>query len=431
MRPVTDQAAWYRYVVLGVLFLHFTFNYLDRQILGILAVPVKSELHLSDTQLGLLGGLAFSLIYCTAAIPVAYMADRASRRAIISAALFLWSLFTALSGLAGNFIQLLLCRVGVGIGEAGAQAPSYSLIADYFPPSQRARAFSLYHLGLPIGSALGLFLGGVIAVEYGWRTAFIAVGLTGTMLAPLVWFIVKEPVRGGMEAEPAAVLPVAPSLGEVFALLKRKPSFWLLAFGTACGAMQMYGMSFWMPTFLQRSHGFSLHDTALLLAILTFVGGGIGALSGGWLGDRFGGRDKRFYALVPAIASLATLPFFLAALWVENSALLFFLLLVPQACGIFASSPVAVALQHLAPATMRATTVAFYVFIANFIGMSVSTFLLGRTSDWLAPSLGSESLRYSLLGAGALLYPTIALLFFFASRRLDSDWYRPPALGPS
>src|ERR1700678_1648323 len=185
-----DETTGYRLLVLGILFIHYTLNFVDRQIIGILAVPIKHELHLSDTQLGLLGGFAFAIFYSTLAIPIALVADRLNRTAIIAAALALWGGFTGLCGVAGNFLQLFLLRLGVGIGEAGGTAPAYSLIADYFPSSQRGRALAVFHLGLPIGSALGLFLGGFVAVRYGWRDAFLLVGSVSALVAPLIWYVV-------------------------------------------------------------------------------------------------------------------------------------------------------------------------------------------------------------------------------------------------
>lgn len=210
---MTDAAAaaparpGYRYYVLAVLVLVYMLNFLDRQIIGILAAPLKEEFNMSDSQFGLLGGLAFASVYSTLAIPLAALADRASRVWIMTGALAVWSGFTALCGLAGSFTQLFLFRMGVGVGEAGGVAPAYSLIADYFPPSQRARALAGFAFGIPLGTAAGTLVGGLLAASYGWRTAFIVVGLIGLIIAPLLRLTIKDPVRGGTDAPKAAVAP--------------------------------------------------------------------------------------------------------------------------------------------------------------------------------------------------------------------------------
>ncbi|PXA91241.1 MFS transporter, partial [Caulobacter sp. D5] len=203
----------YRYLVLATLILVYTLNFLDRQILGILAKPIKDEFGLTDGQFGLMGGLAFALLYTTLAIPIAWLADRFSRVWIMTAALTVWSGFTALCGFAGGFGQLFLARMGVGIGEAGGVAPAYSLIADYFPKRQRARALAAYAFGIPLGSGLGTLVGGLLAATYGWRTAFIVVGCLGVVLAPIFRAIVKDPARGGADrVEGAPPAPPAPAM---------------------------------------------------------------------------------------------------------------------------------------------------------------------------------------------------------------------------
>ena len=202
----------YRYYVLGILILIYMLNFLDRQIIGILAAPLKAEFGLSDSQFGLLGGLAFALLYSTLAIPIAWLADRVSRVWIMTAALTIWSGFTALCGVAGSFGQLFLCRMGVGIGEAGGVAPAYSLIADYFPKSQRARALAAYAFGIPLGMAAGTLVGGLLAATYGWRTAFIVVGVLGVLVAPILRLTVKDPKRGGLDAPVAEAPQAAPAV---------------------------------------------------------------------------------------------------------------------------------------------------------------------------------------------------------------------------
>ncbi len=197
----------YRYYVLAMLILVYMLNFLDRQIIGILAAPLKAEFGLSDSQFGLLGGIAFASVYSTLAIPLAALADRASRVWIMTGALAVWSGFTALCGVAQNFTQLFLFRMGVGVGEAGGVAPAYSLVADYFPPEQRARALAGFAFGIPLGTAAGTLVGGLLAASYGWRTAFIVVGLLGLLVAPLLRLTVKDPPRGGTDVAKAAAVP--------------------------------------------------------------------------------------------------------------------------------------------------------------------------------------------------------------------------------
>ena len=260
----------YRAYVLCILVLVYTFNFIDRQIVGILAIPIKEDLGLTDTQLGLMGGLAFALLYTTLAIPIAMAADRMSRTWIMTGALVVWSGMTAVCGMAQNFWQLFLARVGVGIGEAGGVAPAYSLISDFFPPNQRARALSVYSFGIPIGSALGIVFGGIIATLVDWRFAFLVVGLAGIVLAPIFRLTVREPVRGGFDVERGQ--SGAASLTEIMRVLVRKPSFWGLSLGASFSSMMGYGLFFWLPSFFVRSYEVTLLDASLVYgAILTGI----------------------------------------------------------------------------------------------------------------------------------------------------------------
>jgi MFS family permease len=275
-----DEAASlaYRSYVLVVLVIVYTFNFIDRQIVGILAVPIKAELGLSDSQLGLMGGLAFALFYTFLGIPIARLADKVNRIGIMTAALALWSVMTAVCGLTHSFAQLFMARMGVGVGEAGGVAPAYSLICDYFPPKERARALSVYSFGIPIGAALGIVLGGFITSLMSWRMAFFIVGLAGLLLTPLLKVTVREPRRGALDLVHAdhdhdhgdghhhdlvATAAATPSLLEVIALLARRPSFWGLSLGAACASMMGYGLFFWAPSFLVRSFHLTLLHASL------------------------------------------------------------------------------------------------------------------------------------------------------------------------
>jgi MFS family permease len=417
--PVAAPA--YRGYVLAVLVLVYTFNFIDRQIVGILAVPIKHELGLSDAQLGMMGGLAFAIFYTMLGIPIARLADRRSRVGIMTIALALWSLMTAVCGLATSFGQLFLARLGVGVGEAGGVAPAYSLICDYYPQSERARALSVYSFGIPIGSALGIMGGGYLSTLMNWHTAFFVVGLAGLLLTPLLRLTVREPARGGLDE---AVAPgPRPGLGDVLRVLAGKPSFWWLAMGAACASMMGYAVFFWMPSLLVRSFGMSVLHAALAFGGLVFVGGLCGIWFGGSLADRYGRARKSMYALVPAGAFVLTVPFYAAGvlsptLWVALA-----VLFVPTALALVWLGPVLAAVQHLVPATMRATASAIFLFINNLIGLGLGTTVIGALSDALHVRAGVDSLRYAIL-AGTGLYVVAATCLVIASRRLERDWVR-------
>lgn len=371
----TDRPG-YRFYVLAVLILIYMLNFLDRQIIGILAAPLKAEFGLSDSQFGLLGGIAFASVYSTLAIPLAWLADRFSRVWIMTGALAVWSGFTALCGTAGSFGQLFLYRMGVGVGEAGGVAPAYSLIADYFPPSQRARALAGFAFGIPLGTAAGTLVGGLLAAQYGWRTAFIAVGLIGLVVAPLLRLTVRDPKRGASDAAAQAASGVAPApvdatpvsgalgrkiglglLGVAAALLAlaalgrfggvavgdplvvafagglaaviavsiliarttasvvmRKKSFWLLALGAASSSVCGYGVAGWLPLFFMRSFGLTLTQVSWYYSGIALIGGLLGIWLGGVVADRLSRRGKGAYPLTPAIAFLISAPLFAAAM---------------------------------------------------------------------------------------------------------------------
>ncbi|WP_296598191.1 MFS transporter [Phenylobacterium sp.] len=406
----------YPMVVLGVLILAYTFNFLDRQILGILASPIKAELGLTDGQLGLMGGLAFALFYTALGVPIAALADRWSRTWIMTGALALWSGFTALCGFATGFWQLFLCRMGVGVGEAGGVAPAYSLIADYFPKDQRARALAAYSFGIPIGSALGILFGGLIAHAIDWRAAFIAVGVAGVMLAPIFRLVVKEPSR-----EVAPLPDAAPAgAGGVRALLA-KPSFWLISLGAAASSVCGYGVAFWLPSFFERSLGMGLVDRSLFLGSMTLVGGVLGVWLGGVLGDRLGRARPAAYLLVPAAAFLLALPCFVLAVQAKTLWLAFILFLIPTGLNLVWLGPVITAVQHLVAPQQRSTASACFLFVNNLIGLGLGTWYFGAISDVLTPRYGAEALRYAIY-SGLGFYVVSALLFAAAARRLARDW---------
>jgi len=408
-----------RAYVLFILVVVYTFNFIDRQIVGILAVPIKADLGLTDSQLGLMGGLAFALFYTGLGIPVAMLADRFSRTWIMTIALVIWSGMTAASGLATNFWQLFAARLGVGVGEAGGVAPAYSLISDFFPPGQRARAMSVYSFGIPIGSAIGIVFGGIIASMIDWRWAFFIVGIAGIAIAPIFRMTIKEPPRGQYDRKREAVK--APGLKLILSTLVTKPSFWLLSLGASFSSMMGYGVFFWLPSFFVRSYNLTLLNASLFYGAVLLIGGLAGIWAGGWLGDRFGQEQRSQYAKIPAIAFLCTVPFYIIAILSPTLTLAFFVLLVPTALGLAWLGPVISAIQHLVRPDMRATASAIFLFINNLIGIGLGTYAIGALSDTLTAQFGDESLRYSIL-AGTGFYIIAAALFLLASRWLEQDW---------
>ncbi len=406
------------YVVLALLLLVYIFNFADRVLLGVMAAPIKADLGLSDTQLGLLGGTAFALFYATLGVPIAWVADRRSRSWIITLALTVWSAFTAACGFASTFVQLFIARLMVGVGEAGGVAPSYSLISDYFPPSQRARALAVYSFGIPIGSALGLGLGGVIATSLDWRVAFIAMGVAGLLIAPLFKAIVRDPVRGGLDTgQPAE----RPRMGDALRTLGKKPSFWLLAVGSALGATASYGISFWIPSFYLRSFDMPLSDVALMYAAMILVGGVIGAWSGAWITDKFGPTRPASYVIVPVCALLLSLPFYIGAVTVQSALLSALLLIVPTTLASMIYGPILSAVQHVSPVALRTTASAIFLLINNLIGLGLGSTILGAISDAMQQRYGDESLRQALI-AGSGFYVGAALIWTLAALRVRRDW---------
>jgi MFS family permease len=405
---------------LGLLLLVYTFNFIDRVILAILVPPIKTELQLTDTQLGLLGGTAFAIFYTALGVPIGRLADRFSRVWIMTVALALWSAFSAAGGFAHSFVQLFAARLGVGIGEAGGVAPAYSLISDYFPPQQRARALAIYSFGVPIGSAAGLLFGGLVASHVNWRAAFLVVGLLGLLLAPFFWLAMHEPKRGSLDS--AATVGGAARLGDVTRLLARKTSFWCLSFGGASSSVMGYGTLFWLPSFFVRSYHYSIVQVSWYFGGIILFGGVAGIWLGGWLADRFGSRNRAAYALVPATAFVLCVPLYALGVLAppNHSSLLVFV--VPIALGLAWLGPTLSAIQHLVPADMRAVASSLFLFINNLVGLGLGTLIIGRLSDHFAVRYAGESLRYAIL-SGTGFYLLAAMLFALAGGRLAREWH--------
>ncbi|MGB3166516.1 MAG: MFS transporter [Alteraurantiacibacter sp.] len=405
-----------------MLLLVYIFNFLDRMMLAILAAPIQADLGLSDTQMGLLGGLAFAALYSTLAVPLSAIADRTSRSWVITIALVFWSAFTALCGVAQNFWHIFLARVGVGVGEAGGVAPSYAIIGDYFPPRRRASALAIYSLGIPIGSAIGVLGGGWIASQVDWRVAFFVMGGLGILIAPLFKMVVKDVPK---EDEADTAKHGGQSIASVARILAKKPSFWFMAFGAAFSSMLGYGIGFWKPSYILRTFEIDLWSTSLFIGGVLLIGGVSGMLAGGALADRLG-EKKAWYPRLPAIAFIVACPIYMAGILTDNLALAFVLFLLPQGLAYVWLGPVLTAVQHLVEPKARATASALFLLINNLIGLGGGIYALGAISDAYAPVYGDESLRISILTV-LPVYLLAGVLMLFACRTITQDWVEEKA----
>lgn len=408
--------------VLAVLLLAYIFNIVDRQIVGILAIPIKTELSLSDTELSLMGGIAFAMFYSSIALPIAWLADRRSRVNIIAVCVAIWSLFTALCGLAQNFWHLFVARMGVGIGEAGGIAPSYALLSDYFPAEKRTQVMAIFSFAVPIGSALGIFFGGWIAANFDWRSAFLLVGLAGLPAALLVKMVIKEPMRGRLDGAERAAPQAPPPLSAVISTVAVKPSFWLLSLGAASASILGYGLQFWLPSLFRRSHGLELTEISWFYGSIMLVGGLLGIWFGGWLGGRAGRSSKSMYALVPALCFLGSAIVFALAIQTSSPVAGWLLFALGQGLSFAWLGPVINAVQHIVAPNMRVTAAACFFFIVNLIGIGFGIFMLGFLSDRMAAAHGDDSLKYAIL-YGLSFYLLSSILYFVASRHLERDWH--------
>lgn len=399
----------YRYMVVCFLAVVYTFNFMDRQIMSILQEPIRKEMGLSDTQLGMLTGLAFAVFYTTFGIPVAWLCDRFRRVGIMAAACAIWSLFTAGCGLASNFTQLALSRVMVGMGEAGGSPPSYSLVSDYFPPKERGVGLAIYSLGVPVGSALGVALGGWVAANYSWRTAFIAVGLPGLLLALVMLVAIREPKRGNLDAvlSGGAEHEAAPPLWSALAAFFANRTMVLTAISSGLSAFIGYAMLSWNPPLLERVKGMSLKEVAAWYAIVLGVTGVIGTFAAGWIVDRLSHRDARWYAWVPAIAFTLSLPALAGVLWAPTWPIALAFLAVPALLNNMYLAPALAVVQNAAPPSRRTMAGATLLFILNLVGLGGGPVYLGHISDMAKPAHGAHSLLYGYAALGPVILLTI------------------------
>ena len=407
-----------RNYALGVLVVVYTFNFIDRQILSILLEPIKQDLGLSDSALGMLTGFAFALFYATLGIPIARFADRSNRRNLIAWALAIWSAMTAVSGLAQNFWHLLLARIGVGVGEAGCSPPAHSMLADYFPKENRATALGIYSLGIPFGILFGFIAGGWLNEFFGWRVAFFIVGVPGLLLAILVRFTLREPPRGMAEGRVAD--EEQPTIMETFRFLWSKRSFRHMAVGGGLTAFVGYGVITWVPSFLIRSYGMSTGDVGTYLGLILGIPGGIGIALGGYLADRYGSRDTRWYLWIVSVALIASTPLFFGVYLSSTAFASLMFLILPILLGNFYQATTFSQTQGLVSLRMRSVAAAVLLFILNMIGLGAGPQAVGILSDILQPSYGDESLRYALLTLSTV-HIWAAYHYYQAGKSLKDD----------
>jgi len=415
------KTAYYALVILTIV---YSFNFIDRQLLAILQEAVKADLGLSDSQLGLLTGFAFAAFYVTAGIPIARWADRGNRRDIVALSLFIWSFMTAISGLVQNYTQLLLARIGVGVGEAGGSPPSHSIISDIFPPTERASALGFYSMGVSIGILFGFLAGGWLNEYFGWRVAFVIVGAPGILLAIILRMTLAEPVRGLNEqrTDSSAAVP----LGQVLALLWSRRSFRHMAFAAALNSFAGYSSSNWTASFMIRSHDMSTGELGTWLALTMGLGGAIGVFCGGLIADRLARRDQRWYVWLPALTGFFCVPFMALVYLAPGAYAALALGIVPGILfNVYLGNTIATT-HGLVGLRMRALSSAILFLILNIIGLGMGPWTIGMLSDFLQPSLGPESLRYAMLCVLPAVMFWSACHFFLAARTLREDLAAAP-----
>jgi predicted MFS family arabinose efflux permease len=417
--PVT----WRTHYALFVLASIYVFNYIDRQLMAILIEPVKLEFGISDTGIGLLSGVTFAVFYTVFGFPLGRLSDRIGRKPVIAFSCIAWSLMTMLCGMAGNFLTLVLARIGVAVGEAGGTAPSVAMVSDLYPANRRSTALSVLMLGSSLGAIVGLGLGGWIAQHHGWRYAFLLIGAPGIFLGLLLLLTVRTPKR----VVPQAHLAMQQdgwlkTLVELF----RMPSFLCLVLTGGAAAIAGYAIGTWSPSFLIRSHGLNLQEAGFLVGVVGGTGATFGTLLCGMVTDRMARRDVGWQIGVPLLGTLISIPFALAYfLWPQGTAFHIGNIAVPQAFlfysafaffGVWWATPCLSAITHLFPATRLAQATAIFVMSMTLLGVGIGPLFVGMLSDFFVPTLGSESLRYALASSVSMLMLASVFLAFALPR---------------
>ncbi len=416
---LSRSARRYAMVILAIVYM---FNFVDRTILSILLPSIRDEFGSSDAFLGFLAGTAFAVFYAILGVPIARYADQCNRRNLIAAAVAIWSLMTAVSGIAATIVHLTLARIGVGIGEAGCSPPAHSMIADYYPPESRSTAMGFYTIGISAGIMLAYLGGGWVVQNIGWRAAFFVVGLPGLILAVLVRFTLVEPQRGFSEGRKAGAHQS--SLMQVIRFLLDRPSFWHMAVAAGLSSFVGYAVVIFLPSFIDRSFGIAFAEIGLWLGLILGIAGGSGFFLGGYVADHLGRsghkRALQFIAITVLVSTLLLALMFLAHSW--TTVLLLFI--VPAITMNVYLAPVLAQTQSLVSLNMRATASALVLLIINIIGLALGSWITGILSDSLEPQFGEESMRYSLLIVTVIILPWAAWHYFRAGHWIDNDLAR-------
>lgn len=404
-----------KYYTLGILTIVYVFNFIDRQILVILQPLIKADLGLSDTQLGLLSGIAFAFFYTVLGIPIARLADRSNRRNIIAVALTAWSAMTVVCGYTQNYIQLLLARMGVGVGEAGGSPPAHSMISDMFTEKKRATALAVYSAGLYLGVLVGYSAGGYFGETFGWRQTFFIVGAPGLLLALILYLTVKEPAR----TQPSKS-DDAPSFGNTMSHLMKLKSFPYFAIGCGMSAFVSYGTSNFMPSYMVRYHEVPLSEIGFLLAITGGGGGIIGTFLGGYLTDKIGNHDPRWYLWLPGLTAVAAVPLAIYVFNTDNTTMMLWVYFVVAVLGTLYLAPSIAVAHRLVDPRMRAMTSAILFFVLNMIGLGGGPVIVGMLSDFFTNLNGQDGLRIALTIGGCVAIIK-GYLFWAAGKKLPAD----------
>jgi predicted MFS family arabinose efflux permease len=413
-----DARAWF---VLGMLCFVYVLNFLDRQLLSILAKPIQDDLQVTDGQLGRISGLYFALFYCLISIPVGWLADRTNRVRVLSLACALWSAATVACGFSSTYPQLVAARMAVGVGEAGGVPPSYAIISDYFAPGTRGAALGLFNLGPPLGQALGVAFGASIAAAYSWRSAFVVLGAVGIVTAVAVYLFVQEPERGRLDVKAAAVqMPEKAGFHETVAMFFSRPVLVLVSL--ACGATQFvtYASLNFTTLFLMREKGMTLNEVAVYYALLIGIGVSAGMYASGRLVDKFAPRGKHAYALVPAVGLALAIPFFIGFVWAPTWPLALVFLVGPTFLNYFYLSPAVALVQEEVRPHERVLAGALLLLVMNLIGLGLGPTYLGAVSDLLRDTHPNNSLQiafYTLVP----FYVIAVVMFLALARKLRHE----------
>lgn len=415
LRPLPTRRAQ---IVLWTLTFVYVLNFLDRSLLGILAKPIQDSLHITDGQIGLIGGLYFALFYCFIAIPVGWVADRTNRVAVLSIACAIWSAATSFCGMAATYPQLVVARMLVGFGEAGGVPPSYTIITDYFPPGRRGAAFGIYNLGPPIGAAVGIAFGASIAASFDWRIAFIAIGSVGIVAAVAIWLIVREPPRGAFdEGLPSAA---GPSFWTTVKMFFSSPTLLLISFGSGATQFLTYGLGNFTSLFLMREKGMTLQQVAVWYALVVAIGMSAGMMLSGRAIDRFTAKSRTAYAAIPALSLTLAIPFYLGFVWAPAWSLALWLLTAVMALNYFyLSSAIALVQEEVRP-DQRVMAGALLLLVMNFIGLGLGPTYVGAASDHFH-ALGDQRPLQTALYTLTPFYLLAILLFLLLARRLRAE----------